>query len=103
MTIKPDLSGGTEPAIINGKERHDAGKKVIINSVGGSLRRAEGVVVEGPYHLLFKTKTKKGAVKGRDGKIHSKDVIVKTDPYWLVRMNDNGFYLHFSGGEITFA
>lgn len=98
MQTIPELNSGTQAM-----DRCDSGKKVIINSVGGALVAAEAVVVQGPYKLVYRAHTKKGATKGRDGKIHSKEITVVTEPYWLVRLNANGFYIHVAENELRFV
>ena len=77
----------------------DNGKKVIINSVGGTLMNAPGVVAKGPYKIVFIAKSKRNLNRQKK----SMDTKITTEPYWLVRMDSNGFYLNFSEKEITFA
>jgi hypothetical protein len=78
-------------------------KKVLINSVGGALKDVEGTVARGPCQLTYRAQTKKGVAKSRDGKVHSKEVTVVTDPYWLIKLNCNGFYVHFAESELNFV
>jgi hypothetical protein len=99
------------PIRIDGK--NDAGKQVIINSIGGTLTNAKGVIVDGPYKIPFKAMAKKLDKNGKVifGKTHDIEGKLKpilelknfiSDPYWLVLMEVNGFYLHFQENEITF-
>jgi hypothetical protein len=104
MQTKPDLGNGTQPVYQDGGEiRCDSGRRVIIHSVGGALRGASGTVEDGPYHLVYRAMSRKVGKKGKDGKIKSTQTTIKTDPYWLVRIDDTGFYIHFAESEITFV
>lgn len=93
----------TEMPTIGNKQdigKSDKGKKVSVSTIA---IRETGVVADGPYALIFKALTKKGAKKGKDGKVHSKEIMVTTEPYWLIRLDCNGFYIHCAKNEITFV
>jgi hypothetical protein len=99
MTEKPDFGAKAQPTDKTDKYN---GRKVLINSVGGALKDTSGKIAGGPHKLVYRAKTKKGCQKAKDGKVHSKEITVVTDPYWLVRIDHNGFYVHFSDDELTF-
>jgi hypothetical protein len=106
MTIKPEV-GETSPVLDpkTGESHLDAGKHVLINSVGGALKDERGIVIEGPYRLVwaqarYKVRDKKG-VPIKPSRSYYKRT--ETCPYWLVRLETNGFYLHFAEQELTFA
>ena len=93
MTEKPDLQI-TRPVLDkSGRERSDAGKKVTVNTIGGALRNAKGVVITGPFTwtIMWRVTDSKGKKRAHP---------VETNPYWLVRMDANGFYLRLSQEEM---
>ena len=79
---------GMQTTPVEGR-KSDAGRKVTIHSE--ALARETGKVVEGPYTLTFRAKQKQ------------RDTKVTTDPYWLVKLDANGFYVHFAENEIAFC
>ena len=97
MATIPDLCDNILP--VEGK-KSDNGKKVTI--ITGAASGVHGIVAQGPYHLLFKAKTRKGSKARKDGKIQSKDVIIQTDPYWLILL-ENDLYIHFQANEFRFV
>ena len=119
----PELANTLAVLNADGTERSDVGRKVLINSVGGviedhdlhvlhdKLRQKvigrgyaivdeKGVVVRGPYRMVFKAKAKDRYDK-KTKKWRYKDKQFTTEPYWLVRMT-NGIYIHYVESEITF-
>lgn len=81
----------------------DEGRKVIINSIGGALKDWKGMVIEGPFHLVFLGKKKKGFIKqGYIKKPKLVETMYLSNPYWLVRLEANNFYLYFAKDEIKF-
>lgn len=96
MTERPMFEEGSQIITVG----NDKGKEVIINSVGGGIRNTHAKVIQGPYNLRYKTHTNVNK-KNPDGR--SKEVYTVTDPYWLVKLNENGFYLHFSKDELKFV
>lgn len=70
----------------------DIGKKVIVNTK--ALCKELGVVIAGPYKIkqIYRVNTKNKGIK--------KYQEIITEPYWLVRLNSNGFYLHFAAREL---
>ena len=105
MIIKP-VVGETAPILDpdTGELQSDAGKHVLINSVGGALKNERGTVIEGPYRLVwkqakYKVRDKQG-VPVRPKRSYCKRT--ETCPYWLVKLDMNGFYVHFAEQELTF-
>ena len=108
-----------------GKERDDSGKRVIINTVGGSVEGAAdprklgnecrqaivaqgrsladetGTVAAGPYRIPFKAKVKWKRDRFTK-KWLLKDELFVTCPLWLVRLS-NGRCLHFAENEMSFV
>lgn len=74
----------------------DKNKKVIINSIGGALVNATGVVAEGPFtwDIVWEIENE------INGKKEMKTF--EAGPYWLVQLDSNGFYLKFVKNEMIF-
>lgn len=70
-------------------------------SHGRALEQAEGIVYAGPYRMVFEGKSKIDE-NGKKMK-HPRRRQFVTEPYWCVRMQANGFYLHLSEKELTFV
>lgn len=118
MQTVPELDGLIMTPIQDedGNIQNDKGKHVRITTVGGPIydRREKKDVIVGNGHAIFNEpgKVAKGpylltisgrvAVKGSKGKKY-KEVKVTTEPYWLVRLDCNGFFLHFAESELTFV
>lgn len=107
MINKPDLPNNRQPVYDkHGCKRCDVGRKVIVNSVSGALKNQEGVVVEGPYwwviHGVIRVpnESKKKCIKENGKKYvpHQWNSV----PYWVVRMDANGFYHRLAENELTF-
>lgn len=94
-SCKPDWPSNKK-SVLN--KRCNAGEKVTINTVGGALRNVKGVIIEGPFQWTIKGCKQS---KDKDGK----DKVVKAEwetvPYWLVRLDCNGFYLFLSEEEFN--
>lgn len=93
----------------NGKVWNDAGKRVVIHSVGGALVGVKGTVAYGPRDFTFVAMAK---VKGKNGKpklnpVNKKPTVQPhafwTGPAWCVKLDFEGdHYLHFVQSELTF-
>jgi hypothetical protein len=81
---------GMQTTPVEGR-KSDAGRKATIHSIGGAITNETGKVVDGPYTLTFRAKQKQ------------RDTKVTTEPYWLVKLDANGFYIHFAENEITLS
>jgi hypothetical protein len=100
MTSKPDLPSNKQPVYDKrGNVRHDAGKKVLVSFVSGTMTNEEGVVVEGPYWWVIEG-VKRKVVNGREKHVPCK---WNSKPYWLVRIKMNGFYYRCIESELEFV
>lgn len=87
-----------QPVYQDGIVRCDSGRTVQITSCGGALVKAEGIVVTGPYRLIFHGMKARFDKNGKKTLVEAEFI---TDPYWLVRL-ENGREIHFAESEITF-
>lgn len=107
-TNNPEIHIPPTATPIDGK--NDAGKKVLVTSVGGTLCKVPGTVMVGPYIFTYSLQSSVD-VSGKKYKKDKKDSREKllltkftTQPYWCVRLDKWGYekYLSFVSEELKF-
>ncbi len=94
-----------DAVLVQGK--NDAGKKVVINSVGGALVNEKGTVLVGPYTYQYvhkykvKPKTESKDRYGRE-RVKYKEETKTSLPMWLVKIESKCDF-SFTASEIAFS
>ena len=84
----------------DGKSLDDTGKRVIVDSIGGTLKNVKGTILYGPHIYWYRAACKK---KAKNSKGHTMVTAeFKTQPSWHVRIDGFLLDITFVAGELTF-
>lgn len=80
---------------------NDAGKRVVVNSIGGALQNVKGTVLFGPVKYWYFAKTKRNK---KDKKKNARMVEKKweTGILWKVRLDGYNLDIDFAESEMKF-